>query len=49
LKETPVIKINLENALKLNSLKIKFHFFFEKVVLLGVKEFHGLQDAPKII
>jgi len=39
------IKITLEKALKLNSLDI----FFEKVVLLGVIEFHGLQDDLKIL
>jgi len=40
-----IIKIDLENALKSNSLGT----FFEKVVLLGIKEFHGLQDDGKII
>jgi len=39
-----LIKIKLEKASKLNS-----RAFFEKVVRLGVKEFHGLQDDLKII
>jgi len=39
-----IIKITLEKALKSNSLT-----FFEKAVLLGVKEFHGLHDDLKVI
>ena len=44
------IKINLEKALIRKGLKVKFPgHFFEKVVLLGISEFHGLQDNLKII
>ena len=36
-----------EIKLKLNSIRV--HLFFEKVVLLGIIEFHGLQDDLKLI
>jgi len=39
------MKINLQKALKLKSMVI----FFEKMVLLEGKEFHGLHDDLKII